>query len=336
LAPGFTPSIGDETAANRLRFLRANLSSASGDVRRKYRYYVADEAGDGHWDASSSSWVSKALDLSTIFPPTAQGTSTYVRRLRPGSNTLISRDSRGQLLRAQLALSRDYAGLVPAVWDGTGTWQPISGGWELLDDRLGILATVEDPENWPIGDYTGTSPQEPSPTLRGITSQANPSPPNSRFVLRLTTVIEDDLMLPAAAARRPASPTIFTLRRRVDARDHFGMDTVAAESLYNPASQPLVVRDDTSRAIAHAQQLRATYEFPPMAGRVTIPSLITAFRVGEQVGEINGRDVSFQTNIGAGQGELPVYPVIAGLSWEFTGERQVTVLELADFRTDHS
>ena len=60
LAPGFTPAAGDEAAADRGRFLRANLSTAGGDVRRKYRYYVADEAGDGHWDAASASWRTAA------------------------------------------------------------------------------------------------------------------------------------------------------------------------------------------------------------------------------------------------------------------------------------
>jgi hypothetical protein len=334
LAPGFSPSPGDETATNRSQFLRANLDAASGDTRRKYRLYLADEAGDGHWDAASASWVTKALDLSSIFPPSKQGKSTYVRRLRPGSNILLSTDSKGRPLKAQLALSRDYTGAAPALWDGTGTWQPITGGWELPDDRLGILVTVEDPESWPIGDYTGTNPQEPSLTLRGITSQANPSSPNTRFVLRLTTVIDDDLMLPAVTAPRPASPTVFTLRRRVDARDHFGLDTIAAGSLHNPGSEPLTVRDDTDRALAHAQQLRAAYEFPPLDGSVTIPSLITALRVGDRISEINGRDVSFQTNIGIGQGESPVYPVIVALSWEFTGERQATILELSDRRGD--
>ena len=88
---------------------------------------------------------------------------TYVRRLRPGSNTLLTRDSAGRPLQAQLALSRDYAGPAPAVWDGTGTWQPIAGGWELLEDRLGILVTVEDPESWPIGDYTGPQPAGAEP-----------------------------------------------------------------------------------------------------------------------------------------------------------------------------
>jgi hypothetical protein len=302
-------------------------------VRRKYRCYVADEAGDGHWDAPSGQWLARALDLSSIFPSDSQGSLTYVRRLRPGSNTLLSRDSTGQPLLAQLALSRDYSGPAPAVWNGSGTWQTIAGGWELLDDRLGIMVTVDDPEAWPIGDYTGTSPQESSRTLRGITSQANPSAPNTRFVLRLTTVVDDDLMLPAVLPARPASPTTYTLRRRVDARDTFGMETVAAGSLYNPSSQPLVTRDDTQRAIAHAEQLRAAFELPPLTGSVTIPSLINAFSVGDRIGQINGRAISFQTNLGIGQGELPVYPVVVSLTWDFTRAQQATILELADDRS---
>jgi hypothetical protein len=338
LAPGFIPTAGDESAGSRGQFLRANLSSASGDVRRKYRYYVADEAGDGHWDTAALQWRTTPLDLTGLFPSDATGKTTYVRRLRPGSNTLISRDSDGQLLKAQLALSRDYAGAAPAIWDGTGTWQPIAGGWELLKDRLGIFVSVEDPEAWPIGEYTGAMPQEPSPTLRGITSQANPSVSgtNTRFVLRLTTVVEDDLMLPAVVSARPASPTRFTVRRRVDARDHFAMETVAAGSLYNPGSQPIVARDDTSRALAHAQALRAAYELPPLQGRVTIPSLITAFRVGDRIGRINGRDLSLRTNIGGGQGEAPIYPLVVSLTWDFSGDRQATILEFADHRSVHN
>jgi hypothetical protein len=330
LAPGFTPVAGDESATQRIQFLRANLSTASGDIRRRYRSYVGDEAGDGHWDATSSSWKTSPLDLSGIFPPTETGQSSYVRRLRPGSNTLISVDSRGQPLRAQLALSRDYQGAVPGLWDGSGTWQPITGGWELLDDRLGILVTAEDPESWPIGENTGANPQEPSLTLRGITSQSNPSSPNTRFVLRLTTVIDYDLMLPAVTPARKASPTVFTVRRRVDARDHFHLDTIAAGSLYNLAAQPILARDDTARAMAHAHQLRARRELPPLTGSVTIPTLITAFRVGDRVGRINGRDIALQTNLGTGSGESPVFPVIVALTWDFTAERQATVLELSD------
>jgi len=127
LAPGFSPQTGDETAASRVLFLRANLATASGDVRRKYRYYVADEAGDGHYDLGSTSWLTTALDLSPIFPNDQKGNLTYVKRLRPGASTLVSRDSLGHPLKAQLALSRDYKGKAPAVWDGSGTWQPITG-----------------------------------------------------------------------------------------------------------------------------------------------------------------------------------------------------------------
>ncbi|WP_165221963.1 hypothetical protein [Aquisphaera insulae] len=334
LAAGFSPAAGDELAASRVRFLRANLSMADGDIRRKYRVYVADEAGDGHWDGSSGRWVTSPLDLSAIFPPRDRNRPSYVRRLRPGSMTLVSRDSTGRPLRAQLAFSRDYTGASPGLWDGSGTWQPIAGAWELLEDRLGILVTAEDPEAWPIGEYTGLNPQESSRTLRGISSQSNPSAPNTRFVLRLTTVIDDDLMLPAVNAPRPASPTTFTLRRRVDARDHFRMESIAARSAYNPSQTPVVVRDDTDLALAHARQLQAAHEFPPLAGSVTVPSLLTAFRVGDRIGRINGRDISFQTNLGEGQGESPVYPVVVSLTWDFTGQRQATVMELADRRPE--
>ena len=334
LAPGFSPQAGDETAASRVLFLRANLATASGDVRRKYRFYVADEAGDGHYDLGSTSWLTTALDLSRIFPNDQKGNLTYVKRLRPGASTLLSRDSLGHPLKAQLALSRDYKGKAPAVWDGSGTWQSITGGWELLEDRLGIIVTVEDPESWPIGVYTGPSPQEPSQTLRGITSQANPSGPNAQFFLRLTTVIEDDLMLPAVVAPRPASPTVFTLRRRVDARDHFALETVAAGSLYNPGTQDVTIRDDTQLAIAHAEQLRAAHEFPPLAGSVTIPSLISAYRVGDRIAQVSGRDISLQTNLGSGQGEPATYPVIVALTWDFSGGRQATILELSERRAE--
>ena len=65
-------------------------------------------------------------------------------------------------------------------------------------------------------------------------------------------------------------------------------------------------------------QLRAAHEFPPLAGSVTIPSLISRSASATGSGRINGRDISFQTNVGTGQGESPVYPVIVGLTWDFT------------------
>ena len=330
LAPGFVPVAGDEAAGVRGRYLRASLTNAADESRRKYRFYVADEAGDGHWDHRSAVWSSAALDLSPIFPNRRDGKPSYVRRLRPGSSRLVTRDAKGRPLRAELALSRDYSGAAPAVWDGSGNWQTISGGWELLEDRLGIFITVEDPEAWPIGEYTGDNPQEPSRTLRGITSQANPAAPNTRFFLRLTTVIDDDSMIAAAVNARPASPTSRVRRRRVDARDHFGLELVSARSAHNPGPTARIVRDDSPRALTWARQLQAAHEFPPLTGGATIPGLVTAYRVGDRVARINGRDIGLQTNLGAGQGESPVYPAISALTWDFTGDRQVTILELSD------
>ncbi|WP_165253073.1 hypothetical protein, partial [Paludisphaera soli] len=297
---------------------------------------VADEAGDGHWDVSTSSWSSRALDLSRIFPDDEDGRPTYVKRLRPGSSTLVTRDEQGRPLRAQLALSRDYNGAAPAVWDGSGHWQPISGGWQLLEDRLGIYLVVEDPEVWAIGDYTGEHPQEPSRTLRGVTSQAAPASPNTRFHLRLTAVVEDDLMLPASVDARPVSPTSFTRRRRVDARDHFALETVSARSLHNPDPEPRTVRDDTPRAVAWARQLRAAHELPPTVGGATVPSLVTAYRVGDRIARINGRDVGLQTNFGEAQGETPAYPVVTAVIWDFSDDRQATLIELSDADVEHA
>jgi hypothetical protein len=334
LAPGFIPSTGDESAAQRVRFLRSNLAAAYGEDRRKYRYYVADEAGDGHWKAATSSWSESALDLSVLFPDDEKGNPTYVKRLRAGSAVLATRDAEGRPLRAQLALSRDYTGPTPGLWDGTGHWQPIEGGWQLLEDRLGIYVVAEDPEAWAIGEYTDGHPQEPSRTLRGVTSQANPSVPNTRFALRLTTVIEDDLMLPASVDSRPASPTSFTRRRRVDARDHFALETIAACSIHNPDPKPKTARDDTERAVTWARQLRAAHELPSTVGWAALPGLVTAYRVGDRVVRIDGRDVAFQTNVGEAQGEAPAYPTISAVSWEFHDDRQTTTIELSNADVD--
>jgi hypothetical protein len=54
LAPGFTPTKGDELADNRTQFQKQNLFGAPKAVRQKYRYYVADECGDGFFDIGTS------------------------------------------------------------------------------------------------------------------------------------------------------------------------------------------------------------------------------------------------------------------------------------------
>ncbi|WP_165072133.1 hypothetical protein [Paludisphaera rhizosphaerae] len=337
LALGFIPLDGDEASGTRQSYLLSNLAlpGTNAEAREAYRLYVADEDGSGHWNLTTEAWVEgEPLDLSELFPfDEGSEDVTYVVRRRPGTSTLFSVDDAGNPRKVQLALSRDYAGACPAVWDGTGKWQPIRSGWKLLDDRLGIIVSCEDPEAWGIGEYSGDDPQEPSKTLRGITSQCNPAAPNTRFYLRLTTVIESDRSPVWSAAKRAASPTTFERRRRVDAQDHFRQDTVSKWSAFaaegDAGSTDVDARDDTGEALALASQLRAAHETAPLIGTIMIPGLSTAFDVGDRISQIRGRDVDLRRNAAAGEGEAPTYPRVVALSWTFA-DGQATAVSFTD------
>ncbi len=348
LAPGFTPAASDAQAANRVKFRRSFIEIADQylpgqgpALRDAYRLYLADECGDGHWSLANGAWESTPIDLSPIFPPDSNGNPTYVNRYRPGENTLLSTDPNNRHRRAQLAISRNYAGAnPPCAWDGTGTWQAIQGDWRLLEDRLGILVTADDPELWNIGRPSPGSlvpqAQEPTGVLHGITSIANPGTgiSESRFFLRLTTVVEADFDLGAIAPKRDASPTQSIIERRIDARDHFRRETVKANTPFNESSNDLVVEDDTDAANTHAAQLRATHEFPPLAAAVTVPAIVLYFQVGDRVDQVSGRGASFQVNAAGEQLEAPSYPYVVGLTWDFQRDRQATTLQLADRRLE--
>jgi len=349
LAPGFQPGTTDSTAANRGQFRKSFIDVADtffpglgAAIRAKYRLYLSDECGDGHWSFAQSAWITTPVDFSAIFPANEDGSANYVRRYRPGENTLLTKDLNNRPKSAQLALSRDYAGAdPPCIWDGSGTWQTINGGWRILEDKLGIEVTVDDPEAWDIGKPPpGTivsKAQEPSGVLRGITSIANPvvgTQSMSRFYLRLTTVIEADQDLGIVAPRRDASPINATIQRRVDARDHFRCGVVKANTAFNATGQDATIYDDTDAATTHAAQLRSAHEFPPLTATVTIPMLVNYLQVGDQIREIDGRDVSFQINAASEQQEAASYPYIVALTWDFQGNRQSTLLQLSDRRLE--
>jgi hypothetical protein len=351
LAPLYQPAVGDESAANRKQWFQSNLIGAPAAQRRMYRSYGADECGDGHWDVSNL-WQTIAFDFAAakIFPDDEDGSPTYTQRYRVGAHTLATRDTDGQPLRADLSISFDYAGDFPKVWDGSGTWQSIPHGWRLLPDRLGIEVTVEDPNQWNCGkgvsygaNFASAAPIVPGGDIRGVGWWANPPtgpPTNGRIpVLRLTTVIEDDLRMGITAPKRVASPTKFARWRAADARDHFQYASVHSSSIYytqagGDGTDPVVIRDDTEPAQTHAYQLRAAHEFPSLSGSLAIPYITTYYEIGDRIREITGRNASLQANVGTDQGEAPVYPWIVGVSWDFTGDRQQTILELTDRRAE--
>lgn len=354
LEPLYEPATDDAQAANRPTYWSNNLADAGAATRRKYRWYGADECGDGHWvegaDGGAGAWSTSPADFSAIFPPDSDGTPSYAVRYRPGAHTLLSTDDDGYPLRADLSISFDYAG-PPGAWDGSGTWQSIRGGWRLLRDRLGIEVTAHDPEQWSVGQGQaiaagGPAGAEivPGGAIRGITWWADPpagGPTNGAApTLRLTTVIEDDLRLEATAGKRLASPTAFTRWRVADRRDQFlyaAVDTSSmnyAEMALQPdartnAQLQVVVRDDTARATALAAQLRSAHEMPTVSGRVVIPYLTDYYAIGDRLDMIAGRGALLQTNIAGDQGEGPSYPWVVGVSWVLDGG-QSTELTLSD------
>jgi len=307
-----------------------------------YRWYIADECADGHWSVEDAAWNTTPPDLAGVFPPNSNGNATYVDRYRPGSRTLIAKDANGKPLKAILEIAADLTSTDPAIADvaeDTGTWHTVPHGWQLLDDRLGIEVTIEDPESWTTGNPK-------FPKIMGVTWLANPTDATN-FTLRLTTVIESDQQIPIVATKRVASPTEFARERTADGKDHFQYCTLAVNSLnYVNGAQtdingagpdgtnPLVMRDDTASATTHAEQLRSANEFPTLAGSVTIPFITDYYGIADRIQIIQGRGASLQINVGIDQGETPTYPWVTAFAWDFQGDRQQTVLQLSDRRAE--
>jgi hypothetical protein len=347
LAPGFTPNAGD--IVDRTPFFKNNLRTATGDQRRMYRWWIADECADGHYNMLTSTWVTdEALDLSPIFPANDAGGATYVDRYRPGSQTLISKDANGKPLKAVLEVFKGGYSEDPALEtdpDQTG-WItiPHGHGWRLLDDRLGIEVTENDPDGWATGAVKPIAGGAARTEIRALTWTATPTQ-DTAFELRLTTVIDADYQMEISAAKRTASPTRFARERCADGKDHFQYCTIAPNSL-NYATQtdingdsgdntnPLVMRDDTKAATTHAEQLRSAHEFPTLAGSATLPFITDYYQIGDRVQIIQGRNANLQINVGVDQGETPSYPWITAFAWDFQGDKQQTILQFSDRRAE--
>ncbi|HEY2158438.1 MAG TPA: hypothetical protein VGH33_22600 [Isosphaeraceae bacterium] len=330
LAPGFPIAAADSQSAASLAAFNLNDPAFSSTNHDKYRLYVFDETGEGHWDWPSSSIVTTVAPLDSILAgDDPDNTLTYTRRRRVPLGELFTLDPNRKPLRAQLSISTDFAGEQPAVWDGSGTWQPIHGGFELLRDRLGIWINVANPNGWAIGPSSVASAPFPSGVVRGIEAQT--AAIGKKFALRLTCVIEGDQIIPATADRRPSSPTAYQVLRRVDARDRYFKHAIAPNSEFNATDSFVTSRDDTQDALAEADARRLAGESGEVRGAVTIPRFTNAYQIGDRIRSIVGRNLSLRTNAGAPTEEGEVYPAVVGLTWDFDG-KQHTILRLSDQR----
>jgi hypothetical protein len=225
------------------------------------------------------------------------------------------------------------------------TWTTVTKGWQLLDDRLGIECTIENPNDWHTGQ-TKVASGAAQPTIRAVTWSASPNAGgNAAILFRLTTVIDADIRINAEAVKRPSSPTQFARRRSADGKDHFQYCAITTNSLYystqkdlngdgGDGTNPLIVRDDTAAAKTHAEQLRSAHEFPTLAGSATVPFLTDYYQIGDRVKIVQGRNASLQINVGVDQGETPTYPWITAFAWDFQGDKQTTVLQFSDRRAE--
>ena len=351
LAPGFQPAAGDDDSTHITKWYSTNQTNATDAARRMYRWWVADECADGHWNATMASWVmDKSLDFTPVFPQNPDtGKATWVVRYRPGQRTLISKDAAGKPLKAVLELCTSKKGDDPSIMSqpDTADWTTVTSGWSLLDDRLGIECTVVDPNQWDTGQKQSKGGGKAAvPQIRAVTwSTAPDATKNQSILFRLTTVIDADQRIASDAPKRTASPTQFARARSADGKDHFQYCSIATNSLYystqkdadgNPSdgTNPLVVRDDTKAAKTHAEQLRAAHEFPTLAGSATIPFLTDYYQIGDRVKIVQGRNASLQINVGADQGEAPSYPWITAFAWDFQGDKQQTILQFSDRRAE--
>jgi len=340
LAPAFAIDAGDATAVAPFGIGAASFADPTLLNSDKYRIFVFDECGEGHWNFLTATTATTVASLDAVLgipstdPVTGTVTRLYAHRRRPAIRDLVTVDHEGKTMEAMLWVSTDYAGTKPGVWDGTGTWQRVvSTEWTLLKDRLGIRLTMRNPDDWSIGKPTDASMPFPSGKVRVVKSLASADSTNPRFHFRLTCTIEGDQNLSALASKRAASSTKFSITRRHDARDRFRKRVVTMKSHFNTTNANLSPIDDTEKAKAHVEALRLSHEAARFAGSPVVPRFTLAYRLGDKLDRVKGREISFETVIGREQQEGARYPTVVGITWSFDGQQQTT-LHLEDRRAE--
>lgn len=342
LAPGFPSKSADAASADAMTaFDKADPAFATSEDHDAYRLWVFDEDGSGHYPnnavgspgptakvSGTPTSLDDVLGAPSGDPPGPQ----YVARRRPVVPDLLSVDASGRPLKYRLAVSTDYAGAYPAVWDGTGHWQNVAGGFVALKDRLGVYVNITHPNAWYIGASEVTGDTFRDGKLNAVERVAAPTSDRPAFFLRLTCCLDGDKALAATADRQDTSPVPNAVTRVVDARDRLFVRKIAAHSEFNLTADAVTARDDSLLAEAEAVASRTATEAGVMEGQAVIDRFTAAYLVGDRVEGITGRGLGFRTDTG-GAGFAPVLPIVTSLRWELArGQR--TVLTISDAGLD--
>jgi hypothetical protein len=343
LMPGFKMAAGDKTATALKAFYRGQDAYTTAN-RYAYRLYILDECGEGFYafgQATPTTNKPPSLDILFGAPAPGTGKASYARRRRPGIGKLISIDpNTGKALEARLSISTNYdpgGTKSPGLWDGTGTWQPVtSTTWRLLDDRLGIEITDSNPNDWEIGKSAAAGMPYTGGVVNGVEAQAT-AVAGKNFWLRLTCVVEADHAMKSIATPRGGSPLARTTNRVIDASDRYRREILHYPSEFLPTTSATqadqLKRDDSAAALAEAQAIRAGTESGVLEGPVTIPRLTTYYKIGDRIDSIEGRGLGLRTDQGTGS---PVFPVVIAVRHDFSPESQSTTIELSDAGTDRT
>lgn len=330
LACGFPCESDDGSTASTMRAFLKSDPSYSGENHDKYRLFVFDEAGIGHYAATSNAIDNTPPSLDALLgePKTVEGNSVpqYVNRLRPPIGKLLTAVE-GVPLKARLSISTDYTGDAPGLWtdgmEGAGTWQPIEGGYDLLKDRIGVRLNCENPNDWDIGKSTTSGHPFRSGKVHTIEAMSGSG---TVFYLRLTCVVRGDKRMSGLADNKLNGPVDYPIRRVVDAHDRYKRQRVMKGSeLYDDTATNLdpddnpIIRDDSDYALAEAQTRQLVTLNGVFGGSVTIPRFTKYYEVGDPIGAIQGRGLQLNTSQSEYKGleAVPVYPVVVGRQWLF-------------------
>ena len=332
-APGFPMQSSDAASSTAVAAYDRSAAGFAGN-NDAYRLLIFDETGDGHYAIGTTTPITTISSLNNVLgAPDQAGNPAYTNRRRRAIGELISRDSNNKPRRYQLAVSTDYTGASPGVWDGSGTWQVVEGGFELLKDRLGIRITTDNPNALKVGRSQATGAPFPEGVIKLVESLANPGTVNKKVFFRLTCVIEGDKALSATAAPTTGSPLTRTITRIIDARDRFKLWTVCPSSPFFDATKAnqagvIVARDDTDGATAEATANRASSEAGILAGQIRVPRLTGYYQLGDRIQQIAGRGIPLRTDGGTSPTGA-IYPVVVKVE-HVLEPQQETVLTLSD------